>query len=1631
MMAGCRRFSFTISTGTIRFLCVLILVFLMAGPASADDEVKIGVLAKRGPEITLKRWQPLADYLNGKLPAYRFSIIPLSFDELAPAVGDHKVDFVLTNSSYYITLERKYGASRIVTMQNQVAGGDILSEFGGVIFSRKERDDINTLSDLRDKRFAAVDERSFGGWQMALLEMKQQKIDPVTDFEELTFLGSHDAVVNAVLDGKADAGTIRTDTLESMQLEGKIRLPDFKIINQKTHPGFPMLISSDLYPEWPLAKIRETSDHLGNAVAVALIQLPADSETARHCGIAGWTTPHDYTSVDETLRKLGLGYYAKPKQKGLQLTEAERTWLETHPVLSMGVDPDFAPYEFVNANGKHAGLAADYLQLIGDRLGVDIRMVPGLSWPGTMTQIENKQLDVVAAITETSKRDKFMLFSQPYMKYPSVIATLKDYADLQGLGDLSKRPVALVKQYAYTELALKQQPDIQPIYVDSVLEGLETVAAGKADALVADVATISYQINESKLLNLRINTLLDLQAEGLRVGVRSDYPLLVSILDKALDSITNEEKTAIRQKWIGFKVPIVAQTKLVELAPDEKAWLRNHPVIRLGGGIFPPLDFSDKKGESIGIGSDYLDLIGQKLGISFDYSSVIWADIHQQVKDKEIDGIRLLVPSERRKEYLNFTIPYQQVVYGVLTKDSVAPVLWLPDLHGKTVAVLDDAFDHRFIEQNHPQISLQPKSSYTAGIEALMLGEVDAFVGAALTIDYMVREKAIPGLRLMSLLREMSRGLSVGIRKDWPELIPILNKAINAITPEERIGIDNKWMLTTLSADKAKLRIDLSDEEKAWLKENPVIHVHNEMNWPPFNFNKDGKPAGYSIDFMNKVAANLGIKVEYVSGPSLDEFMQMVRDGSIDVMLNIVSTEERRKYLDYTTPYLEAAAGIYAHKYLDEDIHSLNDLAGKRVAMPKGFFYEELLRRHYPDIELVLLEDTKKCLEAVAFGQADATVGEIGVLNHLIEVSFMSNVRLVRPVQDRRFASIMGVAVNKDQSILRDILQKGMDAIAPDEMQALNRKWALESAKTELTELTKQDVTFLASLKEIRMCVDPDWMPLESINPDGRHIGIVAEIMDLVRDKFSIPIRLFRTSSWTETLESARAHKCDIISASMKTKERQVYLNFSDAYLELPLVVATASDKQFIHNMDKLAGRKIGIVRGYALESVLHEHYPEVHLVEVEDVKEGLDKVYAGQLYGFIDALAVIIHAIEEHSILDIKITGKLEEQWELSVGVRNDWPELQLIFNKVLAEIGKEKIHDIYHKRVAIEVVEEFDYRVMLKYLVVIIVVFLFLAYRHRQIRKFARTQEQYNERLLEMNRLITEKEELSRSLLDSTGEGIFGIDTSGKATFANPATTTLLGYTPEELLGQSIHRLVHHSREDGRPYPVNECPMMLAVLEQKPQRADDEHLWHKDGYCFPVSYSSTPVFSGGDIVGAVVAFTDITELKRNEEELERLAVTDQLTGIYNRKQLDHVLAKEIERSSRYEHSFSVIMVDIDKFKLVNDTYGHQVGDEVLKAMVTIMQERVRISDTLGRWGGEEFMLICPESELNSATLLAEEIRKIIEGTAFPTVGKKTASFGVATFHKNDKVEDVVKRADEALYQAKEKGRNRVESEK
>lgn len=287
-------------------LLTITLIFLCAASVEAAAPIRIGVLAKNGPAKAIKKWGATGTYLSQKL-GQEVQIIPLAFEKVNSTIEADEVDFFLINSSMFVTAKIRYGARAIATMVNSRQGMSLKS-FGGVILTSAYNDAINSLDDLKGKSFMAVKKSSFGGWQMAYKTLMDAGIDPYKDFSQVEFAGKHDNVIFAIQNEIADAGTVRTDTLERMVAKGIIAMEDFKVINSQKST-FPFVYSTTLYPEWPMAKTAATSDALAQKLATALQQIKKDDPPAIKAKITGWTAPLNYDGVVELQRSLGVGAF--------------------------------------------------------------------------------------------------------------------------------------------------------------------------------------------------------------------------------------------------------------------------------------------------------------------------------------------------------------------------------------------------------------------------------------------------------------------------------------------------------------------------------------------------------------------------------------------------------------------------------------------------------------------------------------------------------------------------------------------------------------------------------------------------------------------------------------------------------------------------------------------------------------------------------------------------------------------------------------------------------------------------------------------------------------------------------------------------------------------------------------------------------------------------------------------------------------------------------------------------------------------------------------------------------------------------------------------------------------------------
>lgn len=433
-------------------------------------------------------------------------------------------------------------------------------------------------------------------------------------------------------------------------------------------------------------------------------------------------------------------------------------------------------------------------------------------------------------------------------------------------------------------------------------------------------------------------------------------------------------------------------------------------------------------------------------------------------------------------------------------------------------------------------------------------------------------------------------------------------------------------------------------------------------------------------------------------------------------------------------------------------------------------------------------------------------------------------------------------------------------------------------------EFTPMEEAYIDRVKTITMCVDPDWVPFEHIDEEGRHVGIAADLVQLVAKRVGLKIVLHPVRTWEESLAASKAGVCQIMSFLNQTPARDQWLIFTEPIFFDPNIIVTREEHSYIGDLRGLKDETVALPRGTMVEERIRREYPNLDVILTSSEQQAVALVSDRKADMTIRSLIVAAYAIKKEGLFNLKISGQVPEFTnKLRIGVIKDEHLLRDILDKGVKTLSSQEREGISNKHVAIQVQQGTNYQLVWKTLAAVVVLLL-------------------------------------------------------------------------------------------------------------------------------------------------VVFFWVRKLHALNKALAQLSITDRLTGLFNRMKLDEALAFESQRSQRTGQPYSVIMLDIDHFKQVNDRYGHQAGDRVLIELARLLQSSTREIDIVGRWGGEEFLVICPYTDSMGACRLAENLRQKMEASNAAVAEPRTASFGVATFKPGEQGDDIVARADAALYAAKDGGRNRVE---
>ncbi len=562
--------------------------------------------------------------------------------------------------------------------------------------------------------------------------------------------------------------------------------------------------------------------------------------------------------------------------------------------------------------------------------------------------------------------------------------------------------------------------------------------------------------------------------------------------------------------------------------------------------------------------------------------------------------------------------------------------------------------------------------------------------------------------------------------------------------------------------------------------------------------------------------------------------------------------------------------------------------------------------------------------------------------------------------------------------------------------------------------LSETELAYLESLGPIYFCCDPDWEPYERLDTEGNYVGIAADLVRLIAGRSGVDLRLLPARDWEASLAASARGDCLVLAFLNRTPERERWLIFTDPYFEDTTVIIAREEHEYIADLSRLDNVTVALPQGTSIEERIRRDYPRLTVILTDSERSAMDAVSERGADLTLRSLAVAAYTIRKEGYFNLRIAGQLADyDNSFRMGVSKDYPLLRDILNRGVRTITPMDVQRTINDHIPIVAQTGFDARLFAGLAFVVVVLAAAAGFWYRYLRR-------YNSHL--------------RLIIDTMPAYIFAKDSKGRYILANSSMAAFYGLEPKNMLGKTDTDL------QGDSAPVREYEAQdQAVLESKEPLFIAKH----PGYRFDKSpgwFQTTkvpyrrPWTKELALLGVTV---DITELKNTEKELEKseqryrhLAQHDQLTGLPNRALFLDRLAQALALCRREHVGLALMFVDLDWFKEINDSLGHDAGDQLLRESASRMSSCIRASDNVGRIGGDEFVVFLRGIEnAHAAELGAEKLRAALEAP-FLLAGREarvSASIGIALFpeHSSDG-DELAHRADAAMYRSKAQGRNR-----
>ena len=930
----------------------------------------------------------------------------------------------------------------------------------------------------------------------------------------------------------------------------------------------------------------------------------------------------------------------------------------------VAVGKDSMPYYFLDRENRPAGLVVDIWNIWAQKTGIDVIFKP-LPFYQTLIAVQQGDADIHAGCFSNQERSKTFDFIAPVVKVRTHFFVKKDILGVKRLRDLRGFRIGIIQGDAAVNYLKQKMPDATlAVYPDNQ-SLFDAVESGDILAFVKDTNIALAMLKQKGILNrYRYFDQEPLYEDDWLCAVRKGNNSLAAIIRQGMQNIPQADKAAVFRKWTG-RSPDHAANALTIACCNE----------------YPPMSMISAGGRPSGMLVDVWRLWAAKTNRKINIKFFSWEASLKAIKDGRADIHSGLCKTKDREQTIAFSHPFYRMESGFFYKRGPGAPKTLFDLQGKIVGTNAGTIQLNHLQAKDRGFLLQPTDQDL--LQEGSHGAFDIFFAELPYVFAQLERRGEQGEYGLLAHGRMTQPIYAGVAKNNGTLLETVNKGLAAMSDVELADIEARWVKNPdlRRFGNNSMASILTPEEKAWLKAHQVIPLLGDAGWPPIGFaDSTGRYKGVAADYINLIGRRLGIRLEVISDYTWGQMTDLIKSGKANGITCMVKEKERGHWLSFSKPYFVSPYVIVTEKQMPA-ISGIKDLAGKTLAIEDGYFLESRLKKQFPEIRLKPVKNTETALESVANGTTAAYIGNLMVIKYLLNEKGIDTLKIAAPAPWPE--SRLSLGIRRDWPLLLSSVDKAIENISQESHRLINAQW-MEDLKDVDREtmllLSYDEKQWLKTHPALRLGIDPAWPPFEFYAKSAGYSGLASEYIRKLEKQLNISMDPQTGLTWQQALDKGRQKQVDLFACITPSPQRAKFLNFTNSYLSFPMVIAARTDFPFISGLEDLKDETIAVVDGYVSQEILKNKFPELTLSPVESVTEGLKQVSRNKADVFVGNLASITYCSRQTGLANIKIAAVTPYKFELSMGVRKDWPRLVAILDKVLTnmpEAEKNKIRD------------------------------------------------------------------------------------------------------------------------------------------------------------------------------------------------------------------------------------------------------------------------------------------------------------------------------------------------------------------